>query len=210
MANGHGTRHSASEAAAEASTRPWAETGSLEIPSHGTYRNLAISAGDLRAAVLSEVNRLLKQNGGNPLDALKTGLVRLQGQGMIKTDEVELLGKVCEAVYAAQTGKRNRDEAFSEIRMIYQALIVKLDASPFALVVASVAAGAQPVFGDTEQPASAVTPAASRSNTIDAGLLGGIIAGGIIGGAFGGVVGGIIGGVVGGVAGGIGAACATS
>ncbi len=208
MAYGSSPHQRASDASTEIEHQKPADTV-LQIPSHSTYRNLAISAGDLRAGVLSEVARVLKQSGGNPLEALRHGLVRLHAQGLIKVSEVEVLEKVCEAVYAVQTGKRNEDGAFSEIRSIYQTLVAQMDTSPFALVLAGIAAGARPVLAATEQSDTAVAPAASRSNTIDAGILGGIIAGGIVGGAIGGFGGAIIGGIVGGIAGGVGTACAT-
>lgn len=130
---------------------------------------------------------------------------------MITASEVERLSSVCEAVFAAQREKRDKGEAFSEVRAVYQTMLVDMDASPVALAIASIAAGEGAVIGDTKQPdlPEGTIAAIGRSNTVDLGIVGGAIGGAVIGGAIGGLGGAIIGGVVGGIAGGIGTACAT-
>lgn len=173
-------------------------------------RALAISAGDYRVAVMREVRRILADSHGHQLKAAKVGLERLKGSKLITAQELKALSQICDLVFAAQRGKAKPDDAFAQVRAIYDRMLVDTTANPVALTIASIAASgsitATPDNGGVPEGALA---AMNRSDKVDMGILGGVIGGAVVGGAIGGVGGAIIGGVIGGIAGGISTACAT-
>jgi hypothetical protein len=173
-------------------------------------RELAIAAGDYRAAVMREVRRLLAESHGNQFLAAKAGLERLSDAGLITVQDDRALGQICEAVFAAQRGKLGTDDAFGRVRAIYDQMLVDTSTSPVALAIASIASSRRltSASGEAGLP-EGVMAAMSRSDQVDMGIVGGAIGGAVIGGVIGGAGGAIIGGVIGGIAGGIATACAT-
>lgn len=166
----------------------------------GLHGSVGLSAGDLRSAVLKEVDRLLDENRGHPVETCKSGLNRLAEAKLISQEEVMQLGKICNVVFDRQRNKLDIDDASRKIDAIYHPLIVKGDASPVALAIASMTA-------TIELPKGKSLSAAATGQGGDIGMVGGAIAGAIVGGAIGGAGGAIIGAVVGGIAGGVAGAC---
>ena len=186
------------------------EAIALRMPCLTSLKAVGLSAGDLRIAVLSEVDQLLEDSRGNPVEASKAGLGRLQASGLISPQEANRLGKICTLIFEKQRNKVQEGDANAQIRGIYQSLIVDDDPSPVALAIASLAAGAQSTISVGQPSAKSVSAAAAaaRGFGADVGMVGGAIAGAVIGGAIGGAGGAVIGAVVGGIAGGVAGACA--
>jgi hypothetical protein len=176
-------------------------------------RLLAVSAGDLRAAVMREVASTLKKTRGHPIRAAKNGLKRLYSSGLISKNEIESLGQICDAILAIERGKQNPNVARAKIEEIYHALLADSGSSNVALAIASISAGAGggviDVGGDGSPNGKPTVLAITKSDQVDAGVVGGMITGAVIGGAIGGAGGAVIGGVIGGIAGGVATACAT-
>lgn len=167
------------------------------------FRSLStvgLSAGDLRSAVLKEVKNYLDASRGNPLAACRSGLDRLIEEKLISREEAAPLAEICKIVFNRQRNKLSIDDASRKIDAIYHPLIVKGDASPVALAIASMAA-------TVELPEGKSLSAAATGHGGDIGMVGGAIGGAVIGGVIGGGPGAVIGAVVGGIAGGIAGAC---
>lgn len=180
----------------------------LELPCFGRF--LAISAGDYRLAVMREVRRMLAECKDHPLLATKVGIERLISNRLITDKERDALEKICDLVFAAQTGKMKPEEAFAQVRGVYDKMLIDNTTSSVALAIASVASSGSvtAVPHDIEVPRGALA-SISRSDAVDMGIVGGAVVGAVVGGAIGGAGGAVIGAVIGGIAGGVATACAT-
>lgn len=179
-------------------------TGPFVMPDFsgmGSLRAMAMAAGDMRVLLVAEVERILAENDGNPVEACKEGLSRLQAAGAISRTEASQLGRICVLLYQHQRARLGED-AMERIVDIYRALAVDPDASPVALAIASSCAS----FVVTNRPVRSL--GAASTGAVNMGVGGGAIAGalfgfgvgGLPGGALGGMIGGIVGGIVGAVA----------
>jgi hypothetical protein len=174
------------------------------LPILQQQRTIAIAAGDLRAKIEREVQRLLDE--GDPLSAIRVGLNRLHSDGAISSRELTLLSSVSDTVFAAQRGKIDVPTALGRVRPIYDELILDNSSSPVALAICSLVSGSY-TSALSDQPAPGTMARAASSNKADLGMVGGAVVGGIIGGAIGGFVGFGIGATVGAIAGAVGGKC---
>jgi hypothetical protein len=172
-------------------------------PTH--QRTIAIAAGDFRAAVAREVQRLLQE--GDPLSAIKIGLNRLHSGGALNPHELKVMTTIANTVFAAQQGKIDAQTALGRIRPIYDELLLDNSSSPVALTICSLVTGTYTsVLSDQSTSISAAVKPA-LSNNGDVGILAGAIIGGIVGGALGGFVGFGLGAAIGGTIGGAVGSC---
>jgi hypothetical protein len=177
-----------------------------EVPTRGRLRGY--SAGDIHGAFVREARRALERAGGDALQATNTGLSRLRADGLITAREVNRLSRILEVMFAQAHGEdgRREDEAFREVRDIYQTMVLEADASPTGLAIGSVAVDAfltallDGLRGDRGERQTAAASTGRRLVTMAADG-----AGAVIGGAAGGVIGGSEGAQAGAAVGGIGA-----
>jgi len=171
----------------------------------GSLRAMAMGAGDMRVLIVAEVERILAENDGNPVEACKEGLARLQAGGAISRAEASQLGRLCVLLFQVQRGRLG-DDAMERIIDIYRALAVDPDSSPVALAIASSCAS----FAVTNRPPKSLS--AASTGAVNMGVGGGSIAGALFGLGLGGLpgaaLGGILGGLVGGIVGAIGSCAA--
>lgn len=174
----------------------------LDFSGMGSMRAIAMATGDIRMIVEAEVARVLNENDGNPVDACKAGLSRLQAGGVISGAEASLLGRLCVLIYQRQRKHLADDEATDRIIAIYQTLAVDAGSSPLAIAIAS--AGAS-FTASSKAPKSL---SAMSTGDVNLGVAGGAIAGAVVGLGIGGLPGAFIGGVIGSIAGAVTGACA--
>jgi hypothetical protein len=192
--------------AAEPTTEPSLGQYRPEGPTRGGLRGY--SAGDIHGAFVREARRALERAGGDALQATNTGLSRLRGDGLITAREVNRLSRILEVMFAQAHGEDNRreDEAFREVRDIYQTMVLEANASPTGLAIGSVAVDAfltallDGLRGDRGERQTAAASTGRRLVTMAADG-----AGAVIGGAAGGAIGGSEGAQAGAAVGGIGA-----
>jgi hypothetical protein len=159
-------------------------------------RAIGISAGDLRNAALHEIAKIMREHKNNQVIALQIGVDRLLQAGHISNSEADDLKRVVRLVLGATRQKSEPSQTASEVREIYERMVVSEKSSPVALAVASAANSAfssSPENGvSTTQATVTITP-----NSTGAGA----VIGGIIGGIFGGLMGGPAGAALGAAAG---------
>lgn len=175
---------------------------------------LGRSAGDIHGAFVREARRALESAKGDVLQATNTGLSRLRGDGLITAPEAKRLSRILEVMLAQAHGENRReDEAFREVRDIYQDMVLETEASPTALAIGSVAVDAfltallDGVRGDGgEGKAAAASTAGRLAKRLVTMAADG--AGAVLGGVAGGAIGGAEAGAAGAAVGGIGASAA--
>ena len=192
--------------AAEPTTQPSLGQYRPEVPTRGRLRGY--SAGDIHGAFVREARRALERAGGDALQATNTGLSRLRGDGLITAREVNRLSRILEVMFAQAHGEdsRREEEAFREVRDIYQTMVLEADASPTGLAIGSVAVDAfltALLDGLRDDGGERQTAAASTGRRLVTMAADG--AGAVIGGVAGGVIGGSEGAQAGAAVGGIGA-----
>jgi hypothetical protein len=196
----------ANTGAAEPTTQPSLGQYRPEVPTRGRLRGY--SAGDMHGAFVREARRALDRAGGDALQATNTGLSRLRGDGLITAREVNRLSRILEVMFAQAHGEdsRREEEAFREVRDIYQTMVLEADASPTGLAIGSVAVDAfltALLDGLGSDGGERQTAAASTRRRLVTMAADG--AGAVIGGAAGGAIGGAEGAQAGAAVGGIGA-----
>jgi hypothetical protein len=143
-------------------------------------RYTAIAAGDLRAGVLQEVTNILSANKGNPLQATKVGLDRLQSKQLISVVEQRALSEICDVLFSAQRSKISREQAIKKIRVKYKEMLADEKSSPVALAIASMSAGDASTFlSGEENLTSEESFAYSRAYGGDLGMVAGAAAGAV-------------------------------
>lgn len=141
MAEQNAQRSEAKMEATEATTRPPLEQHQPGVTTRGML--LGRSAGDIHGAVVREARRALESAKGDVLQATNTGLSRLRCDGLITAPEANRLSRILEVMLAQAHGENRReDEAFREVRNIYQDMVLEAKASPTALAIGSVAVDA--------------------------------------------------------------------
>ena len=196
-----------SEANADAATEATAgPTLAQERPKVTTRERLrGRSAGDIHGAFVREARRALERAGGDALQATNLGLSRLRGDHLITARDADRLSRILEVMFAQAHGEdRREDEAFREVRDIYQDMVLEADTTPTALAIGSVAIDAfltalvEGIRGDGEEGEAAAAGLRKRLFTMVADGAGAVV-GGIVGGAIGGSEGAQAGAAVGGI-----------
>ncbi len=169
------------------------------------------SAGELFGALMKEARSMVEQAGGDSLQLTKLLLVRLNANGLATSQEVELLVKVADRLFAKARGEGDPAEVAAEMRSLYQEMLLNEKSSQTVLLIMSILADASITSALLSSAASkndghpgqeAVVFAQRDPNAVDKGIIGGLAGGALIGGAIGGAGGAIIGGVIGGIVGG--------
>lgn len=197
-----------SEANADATTEATAgSTPAQDRPKVTTRERLrGRSAGDIHGAFVREARRALERAGGDALQATNLGLSRLRGDHLITARDADRLSRILEVMFAQAHGEEDRseDEAFREVRDIYQDMVLEADTTPTALAIGSVAIDAfltalvEGIRGDGEEGEAAAAGLRKRLFTMVADGAGAVV-GGIVGGALGGSEGAQAGAAVGGI-----------
>ena len=196
-----------SEANADATTEATAgPTPAQDRPKVTTRERLrGRSAGDIHGAFVREARRALERAGGDALQATNLGLSRLRGDHIITARDADRLSRILEVMFAQAHGEdRREDEAFREVRDIYQDMVLEADTTPTALAIGSVAIDAfltalvEGIRGDGEEGEAAAAGLRKRLFTMVADGAGAVV-GGVVGGALGGSEGAQAGAAVGGI-----------
>jgi hypothetical protein len=146
------------------------------------YRTLGVSPGDLIDVIRDEVDRTLKEAGGNRLKAINMGLRRMHSSGLITDSDLKRLEKANVIVLEVDAGKLSHSDGAAALDKLY------LDAArdPKASSTGATMVGATYSARD-KRVASA------------AGIMGMIIGGALTGGSpVGTLLGGLIGWTIGG------------
>ena len=152
---------------------------SLELPP--AYRTLGVSPGDLVDAIREEVDRMLKEAGGNRRKAFNAGLQRMHSSGLITNADLKRLEKVGLIVLEVAAGKRSHEEGAAALDRLYLDAVKDAEGS---------------LMGSTM---IGVTYSARRKQVAQAlGLMGMVIGGMLTGSPWGALIGGIIGYTLGG------------
>jgi len=118
-------------------------------------RNIAMGAGELSVAVRREVARIMIQQHGHQLSALKVGVNELLERGLIESGEVQDLNLICELVFPGSERKKiGSQAAAAKIQELFQKMSINSNCSPVALAVASVANKAFVTDGSQDSPAA--------------------------------------------------------
>jgi hypothetical protein len=173
----------------------------------GKGRLIAMAAGDLLQTMFRETRALLQEAGGNRLDAMKLGLVRLRRDGRVTQRDLNRLETLLDAVRAASEQPIVTDEVPEKLRSTYHMLVADGRSSTVAVALASLA---NSLVTPTEaaQGDGTLTFTLARGRVEGAGaVLTGAMIGAGVGGEIGGLVGAGVGAVVGGVVGGVMGEC---
>jgi hypothetical protein len=157
-------------------------------------RSAAMSAGDVGAAVRTELARLLAANGGDRRKALPSGFDELVGRNALSRSEATELAAIMDLLFDAPDG--DDPKLGPRVRAYYGQLVLDPGASPAALAIASVITSLLPptTVGTGEPALLAVT-----KGDVLSGSFGALVGAGI-GAAFGPIgagVGAVVGGAVG-------------
>ncbi len=192
------------EANAEATEATAGPTPAQERPKVTTRERLrGRSAGDIHGAFVREARRALERARGDALQATNLGLSRLRGDHLITARDADRLSRILEVMFAQAHGEEDRseDEAFREVRDMYQDMVLEADTTPTALAIGSVAVDAfqtallEGIRGEGEAAAAGLR---KRLFTMVADGAGAVV-GGIVGGAIGGSEGAQAGAAIGGI-----------
>lgn len=160
-------------------------------------RAMALGAGDLHQAVRRHVTTLLSDKRNTVAEMAQKALQEIVDRKVITAAEGAQLGGIFKTLLAVDRGKEDPEDAYLKIRNTYHDMALKLDVSPAALTIASIAVSAFSLEKNsplkvnwTAGGVGAVTGAA-----VGAGIGFGIadVPGAIIGGIIGGIVGGTVG-----------------
>ncbi len=180
----------------------------MEIPVAAALRISGASAGDLHGAIMREGRLAFAQANGSALGTAKIGLARLQTSGLLTGHEVRGLGHICGLIFALAHNKRTIEEVCPKVRDYYHELVTSGEASPTALVLASIMMDSSitMLLDNSSKPSapSGQTMAAAASGNTGGSIVGADVGGAIGGAVGGGLIGGGIGAGVGGVFGAIG------
>lgn len=195
---------------AEAMSASAAAPGESFMVDSMSVRAVALSTGDLGAAVLQEVARIMGEQRNSQVRALQVGIDRLQQDGHVTAREARDLKTIARLVLGSTRERANVPQAADQVRELYQRMLVTGRGSPVALAIASAAKAtlAMPMpalvpampGGTGLIAAATVTPGATGVGAVVGGVIGGVI-GGIVGGGLGAGLGAAIGAAAGGAIG---------
>ncbi|WP_420643566.1 hypothetical protein [Candidatus Leptofilum sp.] len=156
-----------------------------------------IGIGDIQLAVHREAVRLRKETHGNHLAMELILIAKMQDLGLISEDEVEILTTINDIAVRSANGRLEPEEAYHEVRRIYDEMLATGKASPVALVSAGSAAESYISIEDYNDKPTIVYKAKSSGTWEGIGNKIGILIGAKLGGPAGAVLGGMIGGAIG-------------
>jgi hypothetical protein len=151
------------------------------------------SPGEMHGLAVREILREIKKAKGNHSQAVKGGIARLESDTLLTPNESKQLSAIVDIVHS----RIESGSILEQVQVIHDKLLLDKNASPIALVIASIAVNSINTVHEKELNLSVgqadVGGAISGANTGAtiggaAGGLGGAIAGGIIGGIVGGAV----------------------
>jgi len=160
--------------AAKASNLP-----SLEL--QPAYQSLGVSPSDLVDAIREEVDRMLKEAGGNRRKAINAGLRRMHASGLITSADLKRLEKVSLIVLEVEAGKRSQEDGVAVLDRLYLDAVKDPDGSSMGSTMTGVMYSAR-----SKQMGQAL------------GLMGMVIGGLLTGNPWGALIGGLIGYTLGG------------
>jgi hypothetical protein len=158
--------------------------------------SVGVGVGDLQLAAGRELQRIMREAGGDRRKAVQLVLEKLRKLGLISEAELGSLSKVCQLDFDSAAGSMPPEKAYVEVRRIYDEMLAGGQASPTALALASASAGS---YVSVEEVGGEPSVVFKKAGTNWQSTLAG--AGALIGSALGGPGGAAIGGAIGGVAG---------
>jgi len=145
------------------------------------FRGIGETPSDYIDAIRDEVDRTLREAGGNRLKATRLGVERVYSSGLITTSDLKRLNKASVIVFEVDAGKRSQEEGAGALERLYREAVADPEASEMGATMVGVTYSAR-----TNQTAAG------------AGLMGMIVGGLLTGGPGGALVGGLIGWTLGG------------
>lgn len=152
---------------------------SVELPP--AFRSVGVAPGDCIDAIRAEVDRTLKQTGGNRLKAINLGFRRMHSSGLITNSDLKRLEKASLIIFAVDAGKQSQEDGAEALDKLYLDAVADPESSTMGTTMVGVTYSAR-----TKQTAAA------------AGLMGMLVGGLLTGGPGGALVGGLIGWTLGG------------
>ena len=142
---------------------------------------MGVAPGDYIDVIRAEVDRTLKEAGGNRLKAIKLGFQRIHSGGLITTSDLKRLEKASLIIFAVDAGKQSQQEGVAALDKLYLGSIADPEASTMGTTMVG------------------VTYSARSKQTGEALVLMGMVVGGLLtGGPVGALIGGLIGFTIGG------------
>lgn len=92
-------------------------------------RPLGISSADLVDAVQSEIQKLLKQAGGNRAKAVKIAFGRLRGKGLLSDSDMARCDALMRILFDVDGKKCSQHEAVARLDKLYQEAVVDPEAT---------------------------------------------------------------------------------
>jgi len=161
-------------------------------------------AGEMQAAIMRDIEEATVRAQGDRFKVLQSGLAQLRQDSLILQAESDRLGRIAQILVARahsdERPRHDRTKIKSKVKSLAQEVIEAANASPVAVAIANIASNV--VEREDRTTDGGTFLALSRSDTIDACIVGGAIGGAVIGGIAGGVGGAIAGAVIGGIVGG--------
>ena len=145
------------------------------------YRTIGMSPADYIEVAQAEVDRVLKEAGGNQIKAFSLAFARMRDEGVITNADVRRLEKVSVALIGVEQGKHSASEVVPQLHRLYLEALADPGSSSTGTTIIGLSYSAR-----SKDPARL------------AGLMGMVIGGLITGGPGGALVGGLVGWTVGG------------
>lgn len=105
-------------------------------PIPGLY--MGISPGDLIRVTRREIVRILRENDGNRLQALRAGLERFHTSGYITKRDLRRLERAANTVFAVEKGKRSQEEGLAELEDLYHEMVLDPETNQAASTIVGV------------------------------------------------------------------------
>jgi hypothetical protein len=151
---------------------------SVQLPA---FRSLGVSPADCIDGIRAEVDRTLKQAGGNRLKAIKLGFGRMHASGLITTADLKRLERASLIIFSVDAGKTSQEDGAEELDRLYLAAVADPESSTMGTTMVGVTYSAR-----------------SKTTAQLAGLMGMVVGGILTGGSGGALIGGLIGWTLGG------------
>lgn len=174
----------------------------IDLNSPSSVRSIAMNAGDLSRSVMQEVTRIMADKRDSQVRSIQVGIQRLRKEGHISAQEAKDLAAISRLVLGATRPRASVARASTQVRAMYQRMVISSGSSPVALAIASAAsasfAPASPVGLPSGVMAATVTgtPGTTGVGAVVGGVIGGVI-GGVVGGGLGAGLGAAIGAAAG-------------
>jgi hypothetical protein len=140
-----------------------------------------MSPGDYIEVVQVEIDRVLKEAGGNQIKAFSLAFARMHDEGVITDSDVRRLEKVSVALIGVEQGKHPAAEVVPQLHQLYLEALADPGSSSTGATIIGLSYSAR-----------------SKDTARLTGLMGMLIGGIITGGAGGALIGGLVGWTVGG------------